>query len=52
MARHVSEMPNLDRIIFEDCDLVSGKVAAPHMNLKSYPHWLFRSTWLGRSVVI
>lgn len=40
MARHVSEMSGLDRIVFEDCGLVSGKVAAPHMNLKSYPHWL------------
>jgi hypothetical protein len=40
MARHVSEMSGLDRIIFEDCDLVSGKVAAPHTNIKSYPHWL------------
>ena len=40
MARHVSDMSNLDRIIFEDCDLSAGKVVAPHMNLKPYPHWL------------
>jgi hypothetical protein len=40
MARHVSEMSGLDRIIFEDCDLVSGKVVAPHLNLTPYPHWL------------
>ena len=40
MARHVSAMSGLDRIIFEDCDLVSGKVCAPHENLVPYPHWL------------
>ena len=40
MARHVSVMSGLDRIIFEDCELVSGKVAGPHLNLKPYPHWL------------
>jgi len=40
MARHVSDMSGLDRIIFEDCDLSAGKVVAPHMNLKPYPHWL------------
>jgi hypothetical protein len=40
MARHVSDMSGLERMVFEECDLVSGKVAAPHMNLKAYPHWL------------
>lgn len=40
MARHVSDMSGLERIIFEDCDLVAGKVTAPHMNLKAYPRWL------------
>ncbi|MBN1850690.1 MAG: hypothetical protein JW932_19120 [Deltaproteobacteria bacterium] len=40
MARHVSAMSGLERIIFEDCDFVAGKVTAPHMNLKAYPHWL------------
>jgi hypothetical protein len=40
MARHVSEMSGLDRIIFEDCKFVAGKITAPHMNLKAYPHWL------------
>jgi hypothetical protein len=40
MANHVSEMSGLERIIFEDCELVTGKVAAPHMNLKAYPYWL------------
>jgi len=40
MARHVSEMSGLDRMIFEDCEFVAGKVTAPHMNMKSYPYWL------------
>ena len=40
MARHVSEMSGLERIIFEDCELVGGKVVAPHVNLTAYPHWL------------
>lgn len=40
MARHVSDMSVLERIIFEGCDLVSGKVTAPHMNLRAYPYWL------------
>ena len=40
MARHVSDMSGLDRIIFEDCNLSAGRVVAPHMNMKAYPHWL------------
>ena len=48
MARHVSEMSALDRIVFEDCDLVAGKVVAPHPNLKAYPHWLCPEYIAGR----
>jgi hypothetical protein len=40
MAAHVSEMSGLQRILFEDCEAIGGKVVAPHMNLKPYPHWL------------
>jgi len=40
MARHVSDMSCLDRVVFEDCCSVSGKVTAPHLNLTPYPHWL------------
>jgi len=40
MAKHTHNIPQLDRMIIEDCNLVSGKVVAPHMNTKSYPFWL------------
>jgi len=40
MARHALDMTQLDRMILEDCNLVSGKVVAPHLNTKSYPFWL------------
>lgn len=40
MAHHISAMDQLDRIIFEDCDLVDGKVVAPHENTKVWPSWL------------
>ena len=40
MAKHVSEMSSLDRIIFEDCDLSAGKVVAPHLNYNSHPYYL------------
>jgi hypothetical protein len=40
MARHVSRMSGLERMIFEDCDLAAGKVLAPHPNLTPHPYWL------------
>jgi len=49
MARHASQMSGLDRIIFEDCKLVSEKVAAPQMNLKPYPHW-FCPEYVARKI--
>ncbi len=39
MAKHVSAMQGLDRMIFEDCELSGDKVVAPHLNLKPYPFW-------------
>jgi len=40
MAQHIHDMSNLERIIFEDCEVSDDKVLAPHPNLKPYPHWL------------
>ncbi|MBW2000845.1 MAG: hypothetical protein JRJ29_23150 [Deltaproteobacteria bacterium] len=46
MARHVSAMSGLDRIIFEDCDLVSGKVCAPpRTSLIAGSSWMQPRTW-------
>jgi len=49
MARHASAMSLLDLIIFEDCDQVSEKVAAPQMNLKPYSHW-FCPEYVARKI--
>ena len=40
MAKHVSDMSMLERQIFEDCDLVDGKVCAPHQNHTPFPFWM------------
>ena len=40
MAKHVSDMSQLERQIFEDCDLVDGKVCAPHQNHTPFPFWM------------